>query len=63
MALLPRFLRRKRSSIIYVTLVAVLLVGGGFYFDLIPSKVNSARYLRYQTYKQKEPHREGPGIF
>ena len=64
MVLLPRSIRRRRSTIIYCIIAVLMITAAGYYLDLFPTSnlaVFSRRYIRYQAYKQSESHRVGPG--
>ncbi|XP_059168210.1 probable N-acetylgalactosaminyltransferase 9 isoform X1 [Physella acuta] len=66
MSMLSRYIRRRRSTILFFILLMTLLIGLAYYFDLINFSAAgltqySVRYIRYQRYKQSEPYREGHG--
>ncbi|BFZ02126.1 hypothetical protein BsWGS_05164 [Bradybaena similaris] len=63
MGLFTRSFRRKRSSILYFTVVIAFLILAAYYFDVFSSDIAlySKRYIKYIKYKQSESSRTGPG--
>ncbi|CAL1528786.1 unnamed protein product [Lymnaea stagnalis] len=66
MGWLTRSFRRRRSTILFLVFLILLLIGAGHYFDILNLSTSdiaqySVRYIRYQRYKQTEQFRVGPG--
>lgn len=63
MGLFTRSFRRKRSTILYFTVLVAFLILAAYYFDVFSSNIAlySKRYIKYIKYKQSESSRTGPG--
>ncbi|CAG5120073.1 unnamed protein product [Candidula unifasciata] len=65
MRLLPRNLRRRRSTLLCFLLAAILLLGSAHYLGIFKLSSDltqySLRHIRYLKYQQLEPYRTGPG--